>query len=107
VNSRRIIGAALGAGLLFIGDAQAQRIQQRREYQAQRIEQGVRSGELTRRETRRLTAREVDLRQDVHRDRIDGGGLSPAERARIEVRQDRLSRDIHKQKNDGQSRPGW
>jgi hypothetical protein len=95
--------------LLLIGGlgttADAQRIHNRQHNQGDRIQQGVRSGELTRPETRRLATRERELRQDVRRDRIDGGGLTARERARIENRQDRLSRDIYRQKHDNQSRP--
>lgn len=90
------------AALLVLAPASAQRIENRKDRQAARINQGVRSGELTAAEAARLKARERELKQDIRRDRVDGGGLTAGERAKIERRQDRLSRGIAVQKNDGQ-----
>ena len=104
---KKLIGAAFAAGLFASMEAPAQRVADRQAWQRERIEQGVRSGELTRRETARLSAREHELKQDIRRDRIDGPGLTAAERARIEARQDRLSRGIDRQKHDAQERPGY
>lgn len=94
----------MAVGLFLCVEAQAQRVVNRQKAQHERIEQGVRSGELTKRETARLASRERELRQDIRRDRADGPGLTPPERARIEARQDRLSRDIYRQKHDAQRR---
>ncbi|MDX2150050.1 MAG: hypothetical protein SFV54_04895 [Bryobacteraceae bacterium] len=91
--------------LLTISAVPAQRIQNRKEAQAARIQQGVRSGELTRGEAARLREQQRDIRQTVRRDRVDGGGLTPRERAKIERQQDRASRSIARQKNDPQRRP--
>lgn len=82
--------------------AMGQRIEKRKDRQAERIEQGKESGELNQREARRLKARERNLKRDIREDRKDGGGLTPKERAKIEKRQDKLSHDIHKQKHDEQ-----
>ncbi len=73
--------------------------------QQQRVAQGVRSGELTRRETARIEAQERALHREIVRDRIDGGGLTPAERARIARQQSALSREIYREKHDAQRRP--
>ena len=90
---------ALGASLFAAGP-----IVDRNRDQAARIAQGVRSGALTPRETARLRQEEFQLRQRIHRDRIDGGGLSTRERIAIDRRQDQLSRQIYRQKHDGQHR---
>ena len=50
----------------------------RREYrEQQRINQGIRSGELTRREARRLEAGLARIRIDERYARSSGGGISP------------------------------
>jgi hypothetical protein len=82
----------------------AQRIDNRKDRQAARTNQGIRSGELTDKEAARLKARQANLNRKIRQDRQDGPGLTPAERARIEQRQDQISRDIARQKNDGQKK---
>jgi hypothetical protein len=70
-----------------------------------RVAQGVRSGELTARETVRLERREARIQADVARSRAQNGGtLTPADRVRIEARQDAMSRAIYRQKHDAQRR---
>ena len=75
-----------------------------REHRQQyRIREGVRSGELTRRETERLEAQQARIRVDERFARADGH-ISPRERARLDREQDRASRDIYRQKHDRQDR---
>ncbi len=100
---RRLILAALlsvaTGGML----AEAQpAIRQRQRAQQMRIGQGVATGELTPRETRRLEAKERALARSVRRDRVDGGRLTAHERRKIDRRQDRLSRQIYREKHDPQ-----
>ena len=76
------------------------RIVGREHRQQSRIYNGVRSGELTRRETLGLERREARTDAYIARSRADGGGLSRRERYRIERRQDRDSRAIYRQKHD-------
>lgn len=80
------------------------RIHQRKVNQQRRIGQGVRSGQLTARETAKLERREAQLNKQIVHARQTGGGLSAKERARIEHKQDRLSKQIYKQKHDRQHR---
>jgi hypothetical protein len=76
-----------------------------REYrEQQRINQGIRSGELTRREAERLEAGLARIRIDERYARLSGGGISPRERARLERGLNRESRGIYRQKHDGQDR---
>lgn len=82
--------------------ALGQRIENRKERQKARVAEGVKSGELTKKEAAEIRARKHDLNQQIREDRKDGGGLSAAERAKIEKRQDRISKDIYKQKHDEQ-----
>ncbi|MFN7924881.1 MAG: hypothetical protein U0Q16_32580 [Bryobacteraceae bacterium] len=90
----------VAAGVMCAADRPAVR---QRNQQA-RIAQGVRSGELTRPEARRLERQEAQLHREIVRDRVDGGGLSLAERAKIERQQNAMSRRIWNQKHDAQTR---
>lgn len=77
----------------------------RREYrEQQRINQGIRSGELTRREAARLEAGLARIRINERFARMSGGGISPRERARLDRELNRESRGIYRQKHDGQDR---
>jgi uncharacterized protein HemX len=82
----------------------AQRIENRKDRQETRTNQGIRSGELTNKEAARLKARQANLNRKIRQDRQDGGGLTAAERARIEQRQDNISQDLARQKHDGQTK---
>ena len=84
--------------------AGAQTIRERERVQHKRIVHGVRSGELSRQETRQLERKEAQLHRQIQRDRADGLGLTPKERLKIEKKQDHLSRQIYKQKHDRQTR---
>jgi hypothetical protein len=76
----------------------------RREHnQAARIHQGVKSGELTRPETRRLVAGEARLRANEARAKADGN-VTAAERARLQAEANRMSKRIYRQKHDAQTR---
>lgn len=98
------IGVVIVAGALGVTGLGAQTIVERQHSQQHRIQQGARSGQLTRLEAARLQSRAADLARGIHRDRIDGGGLTPAERLRIDKRQDALSRDIFRESHDRQRR---
>lgn len=78
----------------------------RQQHQQQRIGQGVRSGELTRGEARRLQREQRHIHQEERAYRSDGH-LSRAERADLHRDQNRASRHIFNEKHDGQQRQGW
>ena len=78
-------------------------LDQRQQNQAQRIRQGVRSGELTRPETRRLVHGQRELRQDERMAKSDGV-VTARERAMLDREADQQSRRIHRQKHDAQVR---
>ena len=103
----RIAAIAVAASCLFAAAAQAappqSNINARQAEQQQRIRQGVRSGELTRREAAYLQQREADVRRAERVARADGY-VSPSERARINRMLDANSRAIRNQKHDGQFR---
>jgi len=88
--------------LPLIGSAQG--INQRERNQQARIRQGVRSGELTRREAGRLEAQQARIRVNEAYARRSGGKFTPRERARIQRQENRSSRNIYRQKHDRQDR---
>ena len=98
------LAAAATLAVPAVADAQAFRsINQRQENQFQRIEQGVRSGALTRREASRLRA-EFSALNDLEQRYRRSNGLSPGERSDLNRRFDALSRRIRLEKNDRQDR---
>ncbi len=72
--------------------------------QERRIYQGIRSGELTARETRKLKKEERRIFRERRRAAADGV-VTPRERNRINRHLDHASRNIYRQKQDSQSRP--
>lgn len=79
-------------------------INQRQAHIESRIDQGVRSGQLTRREAHRLRAEFRNLNRLEARYRRSGGGLDWRERADLDRRFDRLSAQVRFQKHDYQRR---
>jgi Skp family chaperone for outer membrane proteins len=75
----------------------------RQHRQHERITQGVRSGELTRREAGRLAEEQRDVRQ-LERGYKSDGVLTGAERRDLQHEQNQASRDIYRQKHDEQQR---
>ena len=76
----------------------------RREHRQQRrIRQGVKSGELNKREAARLEAGQARTRRMEHRAKADGT-VTRRERARLQHRENRTSRRIYRQKHDNQKR---
>ena len=69
----------------------------------ERIEQGIRSGQLTPREVARLRQRQAEIERMEARARRDGV-ITERERARIEIAQNDLSRLIRREKHDRQVR---
>jgi WXXGXW repeat (2 copies) len=73
-----------------------------REFNQQgRIANGVRSGELTPRETSNLENREANIHSEVRNDRqANGGRLTPQERHQVNRQQNRASRTIYQDKHN-------
>src|SRR5229473_1695737 len=95
------IAAALSLTFCGAAFAQAGTIQ-RDVNQQQRIEQGLKSGQLTTREAAKLEREESRVERDQARAMQDGK-LSPAEKARLAREQNRVSRDIYREKRDAQT----
>ena len=86
---------------IFIGTdaALAGRVVHRQVRQQKRIHQGVRSGELTRRETRSLEKDQFKIQRYKKKAWRDEK-LTPKERMRLEHGQDRANRHIYRMKHN-------
>jgi hypothetical protein len=105
MKNKRIAALVLGlalAALAVSAPLEAARVDVRQRRQGARIAAGVGTGDHTRREAARLSAREAALARDESVMRLDG--LSRIERRSLERRQDRLSRGIWRQRHDAQNR---
>jgi len=96
INS--VVIAALAFSPIFAQDRPAER----QKNQQKRIAKGVANDELTKREVKKLEAKEKELHKEIVKDRKDGGGLTKKERVKIEAKQDALSKEIAKEKHDKQ-----
>jgi hypothetical protein len=76
-------------------------IQQREQKQQQRIQQGIKSGQLTTGEARRLEAQQGRIQATEDRMKADGN-LTPQERARLTRKQNRANANIYRKKNNDQ-----
>lgn len=90
-------------GASAVSMANTPRINKREYHEQQRINQGIRSGEVTRREGERLEAGMAKIRIDERYAKSDGN-VTPRERARLSRELNRESRAIYHQKHDGQDR---
>jgi hypothetical protein len=108
MNTRTLIAAAvlaLGSATVFAQAASAPaatpRVDQRQANQEKRIDQGIASGALNKRETVRLEKEQAHINRAENRAKADGT-VTKAERARLHKMQNHASKDIHHQKHDGQ-----
>ena len=79
------------------------RIDQRQKNQQQRIDQGVKSGELNKKEAARLQKGQDRIQKMENKAAADGK-VTAKERAKIEKAQDRESKRIYREKHDKQVR---
>lgn len=103
-----IAGLGIAAATVPAATAQAgwQNINQRQAQLEQRIDQGLRTGQLTRAEATRLRAEYRGIAQLEVRYRRSAPGLTTAERRDLDNRFDVLSRKIRFERQDSQNRPG-
>ncbi len=93
------------AAILFgmsINSADAQ-VKHRAQNQKHRIKQGVKSGELTKKETKNIIADEKEIRQDVKLAKADGN-VTAAEKKIILREQRKASREIYRKKHNSRDR---
>ncbi len=80
-------------------------IDQRQANQEKRIDNGIASGQLTKRETRKLEREQNAINKAEDKAKADGT-VTQAERKRLHKMQNHASRDIYRQKHDAQTKPG-
>ena len=78
------------------------RIDQRQANQERRIEQGEKSGALTKKEAKRLEKGQAHI-QKMENKAVADGKVTAKERSRIEHAQNQQSRKIYKEKHDKQT----
>ncbi len=91
-----------------VSDASAQRrggVNDRQQNQRSRIGSGVRSGELTARETARLAREQAQIYRMESRFRRSGDEFTNRERYRVQRELNQSSRHIYRQKHDRQDYP--
>ena len=97
----------LALSLFFAGSVLAQPatpvVTQRQENQKARIDEGVKSGELTKKEAGKLRAEQRAIRAEKRMAKADGK-VTKAERAKLRHDQNKASADIYKQKHDAQKK---
>ncbi len=87
----------------FADPPRTPRADRRQLAQQSRVVNGVRSGELTRREAVKLEVGQAQVAKVENKAKADGA-VTPEERARIQAAQNRQSRRIAVQKHDAQSK---
>lgn len=100
---KSVVFAALAALVCGSVVAGTPRYDARQEHQRERIVNGVRSGELTMRETRRLAAGQVHLNRVERRAKADGV-VTRRERGHMQHKANQQSRRIHRHKHDAHDR---
>lgn len=103
------VAATLLSGMFLVGfdqaaEAKGKYINKRQNHQRSRIKQGVKSGELTKIEAKRMKAQQKAFAKREQAMRKSGDGLSKAEKAVLNKRQDELSKNIYRQKHDDKDR---
>jgi Ni/Co efflux regulator RcnB len=104
IISLAAISTVLSAAPLAASAAPWQSINQRQANLERRIDQGVRTGELNRREAFRVRREFQRIERLEVQYRRSGGRLTPYERAELDRRFDRLSQQVYAQKHDDQVR---
>ena len=85
-----------------VGSTKTPVINQRQKRQQHRINQGIKSGQLTPGETARLEAREAKIQADKKIAKSDGV-VTPKERAHIQREQNRASKSIYRKKHNART----
>lgn len=86
---------------VVFGRVTGQSIQNRKENQQDRIAQGVKSGQLTPRETSNLEHKETGINHEEHAmRRADGGKLTQGDKRVINHQQNHVSRQIYNKKHN-------
>lgn len=99
--NNRILAALIAAAVLPVAaqTTSTPRVDQRQASQEARIQQGVKSGELTPKETAKLDKGQAKV-QKVENKAVADGKVTPKESARLERAQNKQGKKIAKKKNN-------
>jgi uncharacterized protein HemX len=97
------LSVALAAQTPSTSNTKTPVIRKRQQRQQQRVRQGVRSGELTRKETQQIRGQQQEIRQDKQEAKSDGV-VTKQERAAIHREQNQASRNIYRKKHNRRDR---
>ena len=95
--------ALIITGFLFVNSASAGRAGKRQINQQKRIHQGVKSGEITKKEFKHLEREQARLQKSKKR-ALSDGELDRREKIKLEHRQDKASRHIYRAKHNDSDR---
>lgn len=100
-----LLGVVFILGMAVTSEAQqSPRVNKTQIQQKKRIKQGIRSGELTRAETKRLARQQRQIQRQKRTAKRDGQ-VTPRERQRIRKSQKRANRAIIRGKHNRRDRP--
>ena len=91
--------ALIITGFVFVNSTSAGRAGKRQINQQRRIHQGVRSGEITKKEFKLLEREQARLQKSKKR-ALSDGELTRREKIKLEHRQDKASRHIYRAKHN-------
>jgi len=99
--SKVLIGAAIVSASVVGAYAQDKTpvVDQREQNQEKRIDQGVKSGELTNGEAAKVEAQQAKIKTDEAKAKSDGK-VTKKERAKLKREQNRASRNIYRKKHN-------
>ena len=90
-------------GFLFVDAAFAGRVGKRQVHQQKRVHQGVKGGEITKKEFKHLEREQAKLQKSKKR-ALSDGKLTKKEKIRLENKQDKASRHIYRAKHNNHDR---
>jgi len=98
---RTILFSTLAVSILAASGFAQSEVDKRRENQQDRIANGVRSGQLTAKETQNLEKKESNINKEVGADRkANGGNLTNNEKKQINGQQNNVSKQIYDDKHN-------
>lgn len=98
-----ILGAFILTSGLINAQTETKKVNKRQTNQTTRIAEGVNSGELTKRETRKLARQQKDIQKTKKKAKADGV-VTKKERATIQAKQNAANRNIRRKKNNERDR---
>jgi hypothetical protein len=98
-----LVALAMAGAAFAQADPATPRVDRRQANQQKRIQQGVASGQLTPKETRRLQAQQ-DRIATAEAEAKSDGVVTRKERAGLTARQNRANRNVYRNKHDAQAR---